>query len=83
MSRTVHKLKINSSVLCGAVTIQELFSRSWVQKFKKIKINQIKRRLKKKNNNKDYNNNNKISKNNIFKLNNVVQKHFTSIKILL
>lgn len=47
MSRTVHKLKINSSVLCGAVTIQELFSRSWVQKFKKIKINQIKRRLKK------------------------------------
>lgn len=47
MSRTVHKLKINSSVLCGAVTIQELFSRSWVQKFKKIKINQIKRRFKK------------------------------------
>lgn len=47
MSRTVHKLKIYSSVLCGAVTIQELFSRSWVQKFKKIKINQIKRRLKK------------------------------------
>lgn len=39
--------------------------------------------FKKKNNNKDYNNNNKISKNNIFKLNNVVQKHFTSIKILL
>lgn len=39
--------------------------------------------FKKNNNNKDYNNNNKISKNNIFKLNNVVQKHFTSIKILL
>lgn len=37
--------------------------------------------FKNNNNNKDYNN--KISKNNIFKLNNVVQKHFTSIKILL
>lgn len=82
MSRTVHKLKINSSVLCGAVTIQELFSRSWVQKFKK-KINKSNQEAFKKNNNKDYNNNNKISKNNIFKLNNVVQKHFTSIKILL
>lgn len=79
MSRTVHKLKTNSSVLCGAVTIQELFSRSWVQKLKKKK-NQIKRCFKKK---KDYNNNNNISKNNIFKLNNVEQKHFTSINILL
>lgn len=79
MSRTVHKLKINSSVLCGAVTIQELISRSWVQKLKK-KSNQIKRRFLKI---KDYNNNNNISKNNIFNLNNVVQKHFTSINILL
>lgn len=78
MSRTVHKLKTNSSVLCGAVTIQELFSRSWVQKLKKKKI-KSRGVLKKK----DYNNNNNISKNNIFKLNNVEQKHFTSINILL
>lgn len=47
----------------------------------KIKKKKIKSRgvLKKK----DYNNNNNISKNNIFKLNNVEQKHFTSINILL
>lgn len=80
MSRTVHKLKTNSSVLCGAVTIQELFSRSWVQKLKKKKKIKSRGVLKKK---KDYNNNNNISKNNIFKLNNVEQKHFTSINILL
>lgn len=49
-------------------------------KIKKInKSNQEAFKKKRKKNN----NNTKISKNNIFKLNNVVQKHFTSIKILL